>query len=284
VTRRFVSGLVPPDPRPERALWFVFRGRELLVRDDLSLESMAPPQAPDLGILRSQYLGRLGEEHCFSAEVAQGHPAPSGMRFQDLRMLFGRLDETLHALAGRAVQIVEWDRTHLFCGACGGSTESRSTERSRVCTRCGHTCFPRLAPAVIVAVERDGEILLARSPHFPPGFYSVPAGFVEPGETLEETVAREIHEETGIEVKDIRYFASQPWPFPHSLMLGFTARYARGEIQIDRREIEDAAFFRYDSMPPYFRGRISISGWLIEHFLEKHSGGKSLEPRNDRKQ
>jgi len=270
VTQRFVPGLVAPDPRPERALWFVFRGRELLVRDDLVLESMAHPEALGLGTLRSQYLGRLGEEHCFSAEVAADHPTPAGMVFRDLRLLFGHLDETLHALAGRAVQIVEWDRTHLFCGACGEATQPRSSERSRFCPRCNLACFPRLAPAVIVAVERGQEILLARSPHFPPGFYSVPAGFVEPGESLEETVAREIFEEVGIEVKDVRYFASQPWPFPHSLMLGFTAHYAGGEIRIDRQEIEDAAFFRHDAMPPYFRGRISISGWLIEHFLEKH--------------
>jgi len=273
VTRHFVPGLVPPDPRPDRALWFVFRGRELLVSDDLALEPAAHPEALGLDTLRSQYLGQLGEQHCFSAEVAADHAAPPGMTFRDLRLLFGRLDETLHALAGRAVQIVEWDRTHLFCGACGEGTQLRTTERSRVCPRCGLTCFPRLAPAVIVAVERDQEILLARSPHFPPGFYSVPAGFVEPGESLEETVAREIHEETGIDVKDVRYFASQPWPFPHSLMLGFTARYAGGEIRIDTSEIEDAAFFRYDSMPQFFRGRISISGWLIEHFLEKHGAG-----------
>ncbi len=271
--RRFFPGLVPPDPRPEGALWFVFRGRQLLVRKDSSLDPLAQPEEFGLAMLRSQYLGRLGEQHCFSAEVAADHAVPPGMEFCDLRVLFGRLDETLHALAGRAVQIVEWDRSHQFCGACGEATQPRSTERSRVCPRCGLACFPRLAPAVIVAVERGEEILLARSAHFPPGFYSVPAGFVEPGESLEETVMREIYEETGIDVKDVQYFASQPWPFPHSLMLGFTASYAGGEIRIDPSEIEDAAFFRYDSMPKFFRGRISISGWLIEQFLEKHGRG-----------
>ncbi|HVP30019.1 MAG TPA: NAD(+) diphosphatase [Myxococcota bacterium] len=265
----FVPGLAPPERRDRPALWLAFRRRELLVAAD------GPPVVAtleELGLapVATHFLGHVGEAPCFAAELPPDAHAPRGAGFSDLRGLFGRLGERLFALAGRAVQIVEWDRTHRFCGACGGTTAPSPTERSRRCAACDLVVFPRLAPAVIVAVERGDEILLARSPHFPPGFYSVPAGFVEPGETVEEAAAREIEEETGVLVEDVRYFASQPWPFPHSLMLGFRARWRSGDVRIDPTEIEDAAFFHCDDMPPWFRGRISIAGWLIEDFLRRH--------------
>jgi NAD+ diphosphatase len=191
------------------------------------------------------------------------------MAFRDLRVLYGNLDETLHALAGRAVQIMEWDRTHQYCGACGGPTELSETDRSRICPDCRIPQFPRVSPAMIVAVERDSEILLARSPHFPAGIYSVLAGFVEPGESAEEAVEREVMEESGLQVRDVRYFGSQPWPFPNSLMLGFTAQYDSGEIVLEDDEIEDARWFHADDMPNFFPGRMSISQWLIQDFLAR---------------
>ena len=146
-----------------------------------------------------------------------------------------------------------------------------TNDRSRVCPECALPQFPRLAPAIIVTVERDNEILLARSPHFPPGFYSTLAGFVEPGESLEECVAREVAEEVGVEGDDIRYFSSQPWPFPNSVMLGFTARYVAGEIDCEHDELEDAAWFRYDKLPNTFPGNISISQWLLKDFIRRRN-------------
>ena len=134
----------------------------------------------------------------------------------------------------------------------------------------GNGQFPRVAPSMIVAVEKENAILLARSPHFPPGIFSVLAGFLEPGESAEEAVAREVYEETGIEVTDIAYFGSQPWPFPHSLMLGYQARYAGGEIRIDGTEIEAAEWYPSDDMPMIFQGNVSIAQWLIRDFLERH--------------
>ena len=205
-----------------------------------------------------------------SVELLPDVTAPPGMAFHDLRVLYGNMDETLHAAAGRAVQIMEWDRTHQYCGACGEPTELSTTDRSRICPGCKIPQFPRLAPAMIVAVERGDEILLARSRHFPAGIYSVLAGFVEPGESAEEAVAREVMEEAGIRVKDVRYFGSQPWPYPNSLMLGFTAGYDSGEIRIEEEEIEDARWFKADEMPNFFPGRMSISQWLIRDFLERH--------------
>lgn len=268
---RFVAGVDPPAEGGEAGIWLCFRRRELLVEGDGGVPIVDGPGALGQAPVRAQFLGHLGEHACWSAELPLEAQPPPGMRFRDLRALYGSASETLYALAGRAVQIMEWDRTHQFCGACGGRTALVRGERARRCDACELLLFPRLAPAVIVQVTRGDEILLARSPHFPPGFMSVPAGFVEPGETLEEAVVREIEEETGIVVGDVRYFASQPWPFPHSLMLGFTAHYVGGDVRVDGKEIEAAGFYRAEAMPPYFRGRISISGWLIEDFLARHA-------------
>jgi NAD+ diphosphatase len=275
---RFEPRLAPPAAAgagesalagPAAPLWFLFRGRELLVGPDGVLAA-ADPAALGASVVRRQFLGLLGGVPCWSGELAPGREPPPGMVFRDLRALFGRLPPELHDLAGRAVQIVEWDRTHQFCGACGGPTEPAEGERARACPRCGLSFYPRLAPSMIVAVERDEALLLARAPHFPRGIYSVLAGFVEPGESVEETVAREVWEETGIEVDEVRWFGSQPWPFPNSLMLGFQARYRAGEIRIDGREIEDAGWFNADRMPPLFPGNVSISQWLIHDFLRRH--------------
>jgi len=256
----------PPDLSGEHVLQFAFRGRELLVTDGGAL----PDSLEALTVVRSQYLGALNGVHCLSTELATDAEAPVGHRFRDLRRLFGRLDPALLAVAGRAVQVMEWDRTHQFCGACGTPTELSDNDRSRRCPKCQYPMYPRLAPAMIVAVERGTEILLARSPHFPPGIYSTLAGFVEPGESAEEAVIREVFEETRIVVEDVRYFGSQPWPFPNSLMLGFVATYASGEIDIAADELEDAGWYDVNSLPPTFPGNVSISQWLLKDFIERH--------------
>jgi NAD+ diphosphatase len=268
--RRFRPGVSAPTEAPEQVWCFVFRRRELLVTREMTLAPLEALEEAGLETIRSQYLGRYGEVHCHSAELPGDAPAPRGMVFRDLRSLYGQLDPALHELASRAVQIVEWDRTHQFCGACGQRTERSDSERTRSCPECGLAQFPRLSPAIIVSVERDDRILLARSPHFPPGIFSVLAGFVEPGESLEGCVEREVLEETGIRVTDARYFGSQPWPYPNSLMLGFTARYESGEIRVDGEEVTEAHWFRADEMPRTFPGDVSISQWLIRDFLERN--------------
>ncbi|MCZ6463777.1 MAG: NAD(+) diphosphatase [Proteobacteria bacterium] len=269
---RFTPGISPPANPAGPLRWFAFRRRELLVTSAYQLPEAADLAQLGLAPVRHQYLGRLDDTHCYSAELPADARPPDGMAFRDLRALYGRLPEALHAVAGRAVQIVEWDRSHQFCGACGTRTELSTDDRSRFCPACKLAQFPRLAPAMIVAVERENELLLGRSPHFPPGIYSVLAGFVEPGESLEEAVRREVFEETSVEVEDVRYFGNQPWPFPNSLMLAFTARYRSGEIQVDGRELEDAGWYPADDFPMTFPGRISISQWLMEDFLRRHRG------------
>ena len=179
-------------------------------------------------------------------------------------MLWGSVDEPTWMLAGRAVQLVEWRRTHQYCGRCGVATADAPGERARVCPSCNLLAYPRLAPAVIMLVERDdGRALLARNAMFPPGIFSCLSGFVEPGETLEHAVCREVLEEVGLEVGDVDYRGSQPWPFPHQLMIGFGARYRSGEITLDEREIAEAAWFTPEEAP-VFPTNMSIAGRLID--------------------
>jgi len=270
----FNSSIVPPAEKLEPAWWFAFQGNKLLVGLESSVTCIpCLLDFSELGLttLRQHYLGRLDGRHCYAVEVAEDAPPPEGMTFEGLRQVYGRLDEDLFWLAGRAVQIVDWDRSHQFCGRCGARTVTRTAERANECPQCGLLHFPRLAPAIIVLVERGNQMLLAKSRRFPTVMYSTLAGFVEPGETLEEAVIREVKEETGVTVSNVRYFGSQPWPFPHSLMIGFTAKYAGGEISLDDAEIEDANWFTIDNLPP-LPGKISIARKLIDSFLEKQGG------------
>lgn len=267
---RFTALINPPPDRSGPALWFAFQGAQILVMRDAAgarLPSVADPTELGLVATRSQYLGILGEQHCFACELREDTAPPTGMQLSGLRALFGAMDDSLFALAGRAFQIVDWDRSHQYCGHCGTPTRHRPNERARECPSCGQVHYPRIAPAVMALVRRGRELLLARSPHFPPGMYSALAGFVEPGETLEQTLAREVKEEVGIDISNPRYFASQPWPFPHSLMIAFYAEYAGGEITPDATEIEAAGWFTADRLPPALPGKISISRRLIDAAL-----------------
>ncbi|HUL38243.1 MAG TPA: NAD(+) diphosphatase [Thermodesulfobacteriota bacterium] len=269
--KKFISGIVPPQELTGPVWWFAFQENKLLIYEEpsgVNLPLLVDFSELGLTLLSKHYLGSMDDRHCYGVEVPEGTIPPAGMTFEGLRQLYGRLDEDLFWIAGRAVQIIDWDRTHHFCGRCGSAVRTKSTERAKECPQCGLLHFPRLAPAIIVLVERGGKLLLARSRHFMPGMFSVLAGFVEPGESLEEAVVREVREEVGIDIKDIKYFGSQPWPFPHSLMIGFTATYAGGEIIIDDTEIEEAGWFTTDSLPR-IPGKISIARKLIEWFLAR---------------
>jgi NAD+ diphosphatase len=270
----FIPSTDSPGERKKPAWWFVFSRLKMLVTSPDRSPSI--PQFTDLktvGItpLEEIYLGTLEGKHCYAAAVADMDQVvpPPGTTFQDLRLLYGRIDQELLYLCFRAVHLLDWSQKTRFCKRCGKELIIQEAERAKKCPDCGHQSFPRISPAVIVLVERNDTCLLARSPRFQDAFYSVLAGFAEPGETLEETVAREVFEETGIEVKEIRYFGSQPWPFPDSLMIGFTAQYSGGEIRVDGTEIMEADWFPYDQLPK-IPGRISIARRLIDWFIEKH--------------
>ena len=272
--RQFVPALRPPAETPPRAaLWFAFRSDRLLVRPSGDNAGLTLPAYAELAALgadfeRGHYLGRLGDLDCYALELDQDAELPAGTSVEGLRALYGRLPDEHYAIAGRAVQILLWDQTHRFCGRCGEPTVAAPAERAKLCPKCGLLSFPRLSPAVIMLVRRDEDkLLLARNRAFADGFFSVLAGFVEPGESLEEAVAREVFEEVGIEVTDIRYFGSQPWPFPHQLMIGFTARYAGGEIRLQADEIAEADWFSRHGPLPKLPGKLSIARRLIDAFL-----------------
>ena len=251
------------------AYWFAFSGYRLLV--EMKEKGFGIPLARDLASfkltpVRYQSLGLLNGKPCYSAECSPTASAPENMAFKGLRGLFGDLGEKLFSLAGRALQIMNWDRTHQFCGQCGTPTTDKTNERAKECRQCGLIHYPHMSPAIIVAVKRGEQILLARASRFPEGLYSVLAGFVEPGESLEECLQREVREETGIEVDNIRYFGSQAWPFPNSLMIAFTADYAGGEIAIDGDEIVEAGWFSPKSLPT-IPEKVSIARRLIDHAI-----------------
>ncbi len=262
----YIPLLTPPEQQTEPALWFVFQRREMLVRpvaDKPELPCCADLAEHGLTPLRRQYLGTYGGRHCYTAELDEADPAPEGWAALGLRELFGHFEETLAALSGRAYQIMDWDRNHLFCSRCGTPTEQRRDERARACPNCGRVAYPPISPAIMVLVTRGRELLLARKAEWAAGRYSAIAGFVEPGEMLEQTVARETREEVGVEITNIRYFGSQPWPFPHSLMIAFTAEYAGGEVRPDGVEIHEARLCDVDELP-YLPPGISISRRLID--------------------
>ncbi len=219
----------------------------------------------------AHFLGMLDDEACWGVDVPHGEDPAYGAA-TDLYSYYGRATEPEWVVAGRAVQLVEWGRTHRFCGRCGTPTEAQQNERAMKCPACGLLSFPRLAPAMITLITRgegaDQEALLARGVQFRVPMYSTLAGFVEPGETLEGAVVREVQEEVGITVRNVRYFGSQPWPFPHSLMIGFTAEWESGEIVCDPTEIMDAQWFRRDDLPQ-IPPKISISRKLIDHWLNE---------------
>ena len=278
---QFSAGVAAPQAAGD-ALWFIFRGDRLLVElgppsphPTGDLRVPARPSWARLPLLknnnslwfepaRTLYLGVLGGIRCWAAEApADAPPPPAGHAWEGLRTLFSVLDDAHFALAGRAIQLVDWDRSHRYCGRCGAPTEAKAEERARVCPACRLSAYPRIAPAVMALVQREGEILLGRSPHFPPGMYSALAGFVEPGETLEQCLAREVEEEVGVQVSRIRYFASQPWPFPNSLMIAFVCDWIGGEIRPQAGEIEDAKWFNVLQLPK-LPSRISIARRLID--------------------
>ena len=265
----FAPAVDPPPGGPHPGRWFLFRDAELLVQEPRRAAAAVPRLAgpADLGVplhAPPLYLGTLDGDPCWAARLIDGDATPPpGMACHGLRELHGRLPEAEWAVAGRAVQLLAWDRDHRFCGRCATPTDPLPGERAKRCPTCGLTAFPRISPAVIVLIERDDAILLARGHQFAAGRFGLVAGFVEAGESLEDAVRREIAEEVGIEIAAPRYFGSQPWPFPHGIMVGFTAAHAAGEIRIQESELAEAAWFRLADLPRV-PPRLSIARRLID--------------------
>lgn len=268
---RFEIRALPFPQEKEPSLWFAFHQDKLLIK--IIGEEFSIPRLEDIRLLSLTpasrlYLGRLDTVPCFEAELSACGQLPEEYVFVNPRELYGSLDDELFSLALRAYHLMTWDRNSRYCGRCGTKTTLSETEHAKACPHCGMTAYPKISPAVIVAVTKGDKLLLARNANFRGKFYSTLAGFVEPGETLEGCVMREIREEAGIEVKNIAYFGSQPWPFPDSLMVGFTAEYAGGELRPDEKELSAAAWFGADNLPE-LPGKLSIARALIDSFINK---------------
>jgi NAD+ diphosphatase len=272
-----VTALAPRFPIthevPAQALWILVSHQRVAIKDgdNPQIYSQAGPRPDIRSLCLIEYLGHRGEVPCYAAGLPDDTSLPEGWTLNGVRELYGRiLDEDL-ANASFAARMIGSAETSRFCGRCGHETESVLSERSKRCPACGLVSYSRISPAIIVLIMRGDEILLARSPRFPEGMRSVIAGFAEPGETLEDAVRREVKEEVGISVKNIRYFASEPWPFPDSLMIGFVADYASGEIVIDNNEIVSAGWFKRDNLP-MLPQQMSISRALIDYWINLKSG------------
>ena len=267
---KFISETRPPaNLDVADALYFVCLGDDVL---SISEQGVPRPVTADefrwvdLEVHYKHYLGRWEGRACYA--LAANGSVPEGFAVSGLRAWLGRVEPDFFSLAGRAKQIVDWHRDHRHCGRCGTATEEHPADRAKQCPACGLTTYPRLSPSIIVLVRRAEEMLLARNAAWPSSMYSTLAGFVEPGESIEQTMHREVAEEVGIGVENLRYMGSQSWPFPNSLMLGFHADYAGGEIVCHDGEIADARWFHYRQLPNV-PGGTAISRWLIDAFVNE---------------
>jgi len=216
-------------------------------------------------------IGLFEQAPASAVAIEAGVVLPEGLEVVGLREVFATGGELMFAMAGRAAQVVQWAATHAYCGRCAAPTARAAGERCMRCPACGLHAYPRITPAIIVLVRRGDEALLAHNARAPAGWFSTLAGFVEIGESLEDTLCREVREEVGVDVRNVRYFGSQPWPFPHSLMIGFNADYAGGDICVDGSEIVEARWFRADALPPV-PPRPSIARQLIDAWVDDVRG------------
>lgn len=264
----FIPALRPTRTTSERCFIPVYNGQLLTYREEAWQPfSEARLAEAGLAIASQHFLGYFNEYACWAVEPASPETLAADYQWLGLRSQMGLIDEEQCLLAGRALQIVQWHLDHKFCGRCGRATDYDENDRSKVCSHCILRFYPRLSPCVIVLITRGDECLLARHARATRPLYTALAGFIEAGERIEETVHREVMEEVGVKVQSLRYFDSQPWPFPGQLMLGFHAQWLEGDIQIDGEEIIDAQWWRYDRLP-LVPPLTTLAGQLINHFVQ----------------
>lgn len=270
VARDFVPGLRPLGVSEESFHIVISDGEVLTIDGVARWRPLDSDEFRWLGLdcIEQHFLGEIAGIPVYANEADPDADNPPGYEFDNLRSLLGQVEEAVFNLVGKAVQIVAWHRDHRFCGQCGKPTVTSEIERSRSCPDCRIPFYPRVSPSIIVLVTRGEELLLARNARARGNFYSTLAGFVEPGESIEEAVHREIKEEVGINVHNLKYYGSQAWPFPNSLMLGFHAEYLSGEFVLQAEEIAEAKWFHHRELP-HRPSNVSISGRLIEDYIRR---------------
>jgi NAD+ diphosphatase len=248
--------------------WFVIKNEAiLLLTHNNALPSCEEIVSLEASFLRDFKLGQVNNIEYYCGEMDPNCPIPKGFSAFSLRTVLSSIDLEQYSICVKAYSIINWDKNHQHCSRCAKPTEKQPKEYERKCIHCNLSFYPRISPSIIVLIKKGDQLLMARGPHFPPGVYGLIAGFVEVGESLEEAIHREVREEVGLEIKNLSYFGSQPWPFPDSLMLAFLADYASGEIQIDKNEIEEANWYRYDNLPGRPSSTVSIASKLVEGFV-----------------
>lgn len=259
--------------------WCIFRNDQLLVVNKATLPELI--QASDMTrlasyLVRKHKLIELDQAIVYGAELLESFVVEGNYQLLPLRKALDSLGREWYGSIAKAFSIVNWDKNHQFCGRCSTKLQDKPAQSTasyeRECPACHLLFYPRISPSIIVRIKKGNQILMARSHHFPPGAYALIAGFVEGGESLEEAVHREVFEEVGIHVKNLQYVCSQPWPFPDTLMIAFTADYADGELKINPTEIEDAGWYTWDKLPGRPTSKISIGSKLIDDFIAESQG------------
>lgn len=256
--------------------WFIFQNGHLLLLMSQEDSLLTPLHVTDLlpSCSHQFLLGQFDAFDAYCAELLPEWPIPFPIQPVPFRKALDLLGSSWYEIATKAFAIVQWDKNHQYCGRCGNPTVEKKGIFERHCMICGQIFYPRISPSVIVLIHKEDHLLMARSPHFSPGAYGLIAGFVEAGESCETAVHREVKEEVGIRIKHLQYFGSQPWPFPDSLIIAYTAEYDSGEIVIDHQEIEAAGWYRFDQLPGRPSTRISMASKLIDHFIAQHTAKK----------
>jgi len=258
-------------------LGFVFQNDRLLlskIASETKLPASCLLSSLKPHFIRQYPLGVFNTFSCYCAEIGPDVVVPAEMESIALRKCFEILGKDWYVATAKAMSVITWDKNHQYCGHCGKKTQHKPGAFERICNHCQLSFYPRISPSMIVLIKNEDKILMSRSPHFTPGAYGLIAGFLEVGESIEDAVHREVKEEVNIAIKNLRYFGSQYWPFPDSLMIGFMADYASGEITIDTNELESAGWYRYDNLPGGPSNSVSIARKLIDHFIaEKQQQG-----------
>ena len=270
----FQPSVKPLHNEDEGDYWFLFRDDKLMVYEKdgkISIPRRKDVLKLNISIYNIQCMGAYFGYNCYCGEFVDILDDEKN-KLMDLKTLSKSIEENYYYLASKAKLLLNWLKSNQYCGRCGSRMymKDSKSERAMVCSMCNNTTWPRTSPAIIVAVTKGDKLLLAHNRQFPNGRYSVIAGFVEYGETLEECVKREVYEEVGIKVRNIKYFGSQPWPFPNSMMIGFTAEYLDGEIKVDGDEIIDANWFTKEEVLRMHNKSISLGSQLIEWFIKTY--------------
>lgn len=270
----FIPGILAPANINKAANWLMFlNDKPVIVGGEVSnpIPYFDNPSRMGLTIENRFFLGLFRGEACYAASLDPLADLPMEFTVCDMKLMLAKLPEAWFQLLGLAQQILTWDRNHQYCGACGSHTHFHAADRAKVCPDCGLRNYPRVSPCIITLVTHGDKVLLGRSPRFIPDLYSTLAGYIEPGETVEQAVHREVKEEVGVELGKLEYVKSQPWPFPHSLMLGFIAEYQQGDIRVDEDELEDAQWWHIDKLP-LIPPQGTISRALIDIHIERYKG------------